>query len=226
MNRWELIESVTLPDGSGAMDLLRRGKELAINVDGRQLMSTRMHGSEDALALLACDVIGSRPRARVLIGGLGMGYTLAAALRRLGPEASAVVAELVPAVVRWNHGELGAAAAHPLRDPRASVYSGDVAEVMTDPGQPWDAILLDVDNGPDALTHAGNGWLYGWQGLSAAFEALAPGGVLGVWSAWPDKSFTQRLAKVGFRVKEHPVRSRGSKGGRRHVVWIGERGGV
>ena len=226
MNRWEMVESVSLPDGTGVMDLLRRGKELAINVNGRQLMSTRMHGSEDALAELACKHIGDRPQARVLIGGLGMGYTLAAALRNLGPDASVTVAELVPAVVRWNQGEIGSAAAYPLRDPRASVYSGDVAQQVSDPERAWDAIMLDVDNGPDALTHAGNGWLYGWHGLSTAYQALTPGGMLAVWSAWPDKSFTQRLAKVGFEVKENPVRARGSKGGRRHVVWTAVRGGA
>ncbi len=224
MNRWELIESVTLPGGTGVMDLMQRREELAIHVDGQQLMSTRVHGSEDALALLATKVIGERTKARVLIGGLGMGYTLAAALRSLGPEARVVVAELVPAVVRWNRGVLGAAAAHPLRDPRSSVFEGNVAELISGAEQPWDAILLDVDNGPDALTHPDNGWLYGWQGLSAAFEALAPGGVLGVWSAWPDRAFTHRLARVGFRVTEHKVRARGSKGGHRHVVWIGCRG--
>jgi spermidine synthase len=219
MNRWELVESVTLPDGTGVMDLLRRGKELAINVDGQQLMSTRMHGSEDALAELTCRIISDRPNARVLIGGLGMGYTLAAALRCLGPEAAVVVAELVPAVVRWNQGVLGSAAAQPLLDPRASVYPNDVADQMDNPAQPWDAILLDVDNGPDALTHAGNGWL----GLGAAYSALTPGGALGVWSAWPDKSFTHRLSRVGFRVTEHKVRARGSKGGRRHMVWVAVR---
>lgn len=221
MNRWELVESITTPDNAGVMDLMRCGDELAIHVDGQQLMSTREHGSEDALADLACDIIGSRPQARVLVGGLGMGFTTAAALNRLGPEGAVVVAELVPAVLRWNQGPLAFAAGHPLDDPRASVELRDVAGLIARPPQPWDAILLDVDNGPAAISHPGNGWLYEWAGLGAAHAALTAGGVLGVWSAWPDPSFTRRMKRAGFRVQVHEVRSRGAKGGRRHVVWMG-----
>lgn len=209
------------------MRLMRRGDELVINVDGRELMSNRVHGSEDALADLACDQLESRrskqPDACILIGGLGIGFTLAAALRRVGPEARVVVAELVPAVVAWNRGVLGEAAGYPLCDPRASVYPGDVADLIRDPPAPWDAILLDVDNGPSGLTRSSNDWLYTWEGLNAAFAALRPGGVLGVWSAAPDEAFTRRVKRAGFRVTPIGVRARGAKGGRRHTVWIATR---
>ncbi|MFH1466202.1 MAG: hypothetical protein ABIO70_17590 [Pseudomonadota bacterium] len=221
MDRWELLDSERLPDDSGVLDLLRRGPELAIHVDGRQLMSSRVHGSEDALAELACRVVGSRTAARVLVGGLGMGFTLAAALRGVGPGGRVVVAELSPAVVRWNRGVLGPVAGRPLDDPRASVFQGDVADLIEEPGQPWDAILLDVDNGPEALSHPDNAWLYGFSGLGAAHAALCRGGVLGVWSAFNDRAFSRTMGRVGFKVQTHPVRSRGGKGGRRHVIWIG-----
>jgi spermidine synthase len=223
MERWELLDSERLPDDSGVMDLLRRDTELAIHVNGRQLMSSRVHGSEDALADLACTIVGYRPRARVLVGGLGMGFTLAAALRGVGPEGRVVVAELSPAVVRWNRGVLGPVAGHPLDDPRASVHQGDVADLIETPNQPWDAILLDVDNGPDALSHPDNAWLYDWPGLGAAHAALSRGGVLGVWSAFDDRAFTRLMGRVGFRVETHTVRARGAKGGRRHVIWIGRK---
>jgi len=206
------------------MRLMRRGDELAIRVDGRELMSNRMHGSEDALANLACDPLekrrGHQPDLRILIGGLGIGFTLAAALRRVGPKARVVVAEVVPAVVAWNRGILGKAAGHPIEDPRASVHPGDVADLIRSPPELWDAILLDVDNGPTGLTRSSNDWLYTWQGLGAAFEALQPQGVLGVWSAAPDDAFTRRVERAGFEVDQVGVRSRGAKGGRRHIVWI------
>lgn len=209
------------------MRLMRRGDELVINVDGRELMSNRVHGSEDALADLACDQLEKRrpkrPDVRILVGGMGIGFTLAAALRRVGPEARVVVAELVPAVVTWNRGVLGEAAGHPVNDPRTSVYEGDVADLIRDPPEPWDAIMLDVDNGPTGLTRASNDWLYSWEGLNAAFAALQPEGVLGVWSAAPDDVFTRRVKRAGFRVNPIGVRSRGAKGGRRHVIWIATR---
>ncbi|MEQ1504973.1 MAG: spermidine synthase [Myxococcota bacterium] len=221
----ELVDRDDVPGTSSVMSLMRRGAEYLIWVDGRELMSDRQHGSEDALADLAFDRLADRPAARVLIGGLGMGFTLAAALRRLGPEGAVVVAELVPAVVRWNRGPAGTKAGHPVADPRTGVHAGDVAELVRAPPAPWDAILLDVDNGPTGLTRASNDWLYSAAGLDAAFAALAPGGVLGVWSAAPDAAFTRRLRRAGFGVEELPVRSRGSRGGHRHVVWIGTRRG-
>ncbi len=224
MNEWELLESTPVPDTGGFMRLMRRGDELVIRVDGRELMSTRVHGSEDALADLACDQLqrrgGKQPDARILIGGMGIGFTLAAALARVGPEARVVVAELVPAVIAWNRGILGETAGHPIHDPRTSVHEGDVADLIRNPPEPWDAILLDVDNGPIGLTRPSNSWLYSWKGLNATFAALRPQGVLGVWSAAPDDGFTRRVKRAGFEVHPIEVRSRGAKGGRRHVVWI------
>jgi spermidine synthase len=229
MSEWELIDSTPVPDTGGFMRLMRQGDELVIRVDGRELMSTRVHGSEDALANLACDQLekrggnqpgGTQPDARILIGGMGIGFTLAAALARVGPEARVVVAELVPAVIAWNRGILGETAGHPICDPRVSVYEGDVADQIRKPPEPWDAILLDVDNGPIGLTRPSNSWLYSWKGLNATFAALRPQGVLGVWSAAPDDGFTRRVKRAGFEVHPIGVRSRGDKGGRRHIVWI------
>jgi spermidine synthase len=224
LKQWELIDSAPVPDSDSYMRLMRRGDELVIRVDGRELMSNRMHGSEDALANLACDQLENRNQnistARILIGGMGIGFTLAAALKRLGPEARVVVAELVPAVVEWNRGILGEPAGHPVKDPRASVHTGDVADLIRTPPKPWDAILLDVDNGPAGLTRSSNDWLYGHKGLNAAFKALQPGGVLGVWSAAPDNAFTRRVERAGFRANPIKVRSRGDRGGRRHIIWI------
>lgn len=223
MQKWELLDTEPIPGSKSTMELYRGGHELAIRVDGRELMSSRMHGSEDALADLACDRIGERPHARFLVGGLGMGFTLAAALRRVGPEGKVVVAELVPAVVRWNQALLAHVAGHPLDDPRASVFAGDVGVVIRRERGAWDAILLDVDNGPDSLTRASNDWLYGWHGLAAAYAALRPGGVFAVWSAAPDDPFTRRLQRAGFEVRAISVRARGKQGGHRHVVWVGAR---
>jgi spermidine synthase len=224
MDAWVLVDSVAIPSGSGeqsVMALMRRGREHVIRVDGRELMGSRAHGSEEALAELACARLRSRTDARVLVGGLGMGFTLAAALRALGPRARVVVAELVPAVVRWNRGPLAAEAGSPLDDPRAEVFEGDVADLVRTPPSPWNAILLDVDNGPTGLTQPANGWLYSHAGLAASRDALAPGGVLGVWSAFADPGFTRRMKRVGFSVDEVEVRARGRKGGPRHVVWLG-----
>ncbi len=219
---WELVDRCPVPGSSSELELMRRAHELVIRVDRRELMSNRVHGSEDALADLACDRIGDRPEARILVGGLGMGFTLAAALRRVGPAARVVVAELVPGVVRWNRGVLGEAAGRPLEDPRASVHEGDVADLLRGPAGAWDAILLDVDNGPDGLTKDTNGWLYAPAGLGAAHRALRPGGVLGVWSAAPDDGFTRRVERAGFDVAPIKVRARGTKGAT-HVVWIATR---
>jgi spermidine synthase len=203
------------------MALMRRGHELVIRVDGRELMCSAVHASEDALADLACARIADRRKPRILIGGLGMGYTLAAALRGIGPGGRAVVAELVPAVIRWNRGPLAEVAGSPLADPRARVHEGDVADLLRRPGAPWDAILLDVDNGPAGLTRSTNDWLYSPAGLDAAHAALSAGGILGVWSAFPDAAFTRRMRRAEFDVEVIEERARGAKGGRRHFIWIG-----
>ncbi|MFH1569994.1 MAG: hypothetical protein ABIL09_18520 [Gemmatimonadota bacterium] len=227
MNSWIRLDQAPVPGTRSTMELYRWAdrEEYAIHVDGRQLMSNRVHGSEEALAELACDRLAARPEARVLIGGLGLGFTLAAVLRAAPPAARVVVAEVVPAIVDWNRGPAGAAAGHPLQDPRAAVFAGDVAEAFRDQQQAWDAILLDVDNGPASLTRAGNGWLYGWEGLAAAHRALRPEGVLGIWSAKDDPAFTRRLQRAGFDVDPVPVRARGRRGGPRHTVWMAVRAG-
>jgi spermidine synthase len=182
-------------------------------------MNSRMHGSEDALAELACKQVADRPRPRILIGGLGMGFTLGAALEHLGKNAEIVVAELIPAVVQWNRTHLAELAGRPLEDARVTVRESDVGRVIQEQAGCYDAILLDVDNGPDALTHEGNDRLYTHGGLAAAKAALTPGGILAVWSAEPDKSFSKRLRGSGFRMEEVSVRARGTKG-RRHTIWL------
>ena len=194
-------------------------------VGGGELMNTRMHGSEDALAELACMCVAKRPHPRVLIGGLGMGFTLAAALQQLGSEAEVTVAELVPAVVEWNRGPLGAHAGYPLSDPRTQVRVGDVAALIKAGRSAYDAILLDVDNGPEGLTHSENDWLYSVAGLHAAFAALRPGGVLAVWSAGADRAFSERLRQIGFLVEERQVRAHARGKGARHTIWLAERDG-
>ena len=220
MTPWLLLDSVPVPGNGGELRLYRRGDEFSIKLSGRgELMNSRAHGSEDALAEQTCARLAEGGEPRLLIGGLGMGFTLAAALRFIGKQGRVEVAELVPAVVAWNRGPLGEPAGHPLWDPRVTVYAGDVARILRT-GQPvYDAILLDVDNGPEGLTRKENDWLYGMDGLNAACASLRPRGVLAVWSAGPDQDFLQRLRKTGFEVDEVCVRARGSKGAR-HVIWF------
>ncbi|MDG4477058.1 spermidine synthase [Thiovibrio frasassiensis] len=221
---WELLESAPVPGGSETLHLYRRGTEFAIRVDGNELMNSRAHGSEEALAELACARLHTRPAPFVLIGGLGMGYTVAAALKHLSSQARVVVAELVPAVIAWNRGPLAGLAGHPLKDIRVSVREIDVARILQTEQQAYDAILLDVDNGPDGLTRPGNDWLYTRAGLTAAHGALKPSGVLAVWSASPEPAFSRLLRQTGFTVEEITARARGSKGGSRHMIWLAERG--
>lgn len=221
--RLTLIDTAAIP-GGGELRLFQEGEHFSIKIAGSgDLMSTRMHGSEDALAALACRRLAARPAPRVLIGGLGLGFTLAAALRHLGPGAEVVVAELVPGVIAWNRDVLGAPAGHPLRDARAVVRAVDVAELLRGARAAYDAVMLDVDNGPDGLTHAGNEWLYSPAGLRAIHAALRPGGVLTVWSAGPDRQFTERLRRNGYAVEEVTVRAHGNKGAR-HRVWVAGKG--
>jgi spermidine synthase len=224
MNPWILLDSAQVPGDGGELRLYQRGDEFSINIVGHgELMNSRVHGSEDALAEQACARLVEGLKPRLLIGGLGMGFTLAATLRHVGEQAQVVVAELVPAVVAWNRGPLGKQAGHPLRDLRVSVRKGDVARVLMAGQQAYDAILLDVDNGPEGLTRKENDWLYSVDGLNAAYAALRPQGVLAVWSAGPDRDFLQRLRKVGFEVDEVRVRAHGSKGAR-HIIWFAMRG--
>jgi spermidine synthase len=201
------------------LTLTRHNREYVIMANGRSLMSSRMHGSEEALATLACArITGSEPS--VLIGGLGMGFTLRSTLDLLPPAATIVVAELLPAVVEWNRHELGLLAGYPLRDPRVAVEVGDVGATLGASSGRFDAVLLDVDNGPDALTASSNATLYSDRGLAAALEALRPAGVLAVWSAWEDRRFEQRLRYAGFAVRVERVRGRLKRGGPMHTIFL------
>jgi spermidine synthase len=223
---WKLLDRAPVPGGEGVLMLYQRGEEFSIRVTGHgELMNSRAHGSEDALAALACARLVGRKRPRLLIGGLGMGFTLAAALRELGPDAEVVVAELVPAVVTWNRGALGAQAGNPLLDARTTVQEIDVARLLRAERNAFDAILLDVDNGPEGLTRNANDWLYSSGGLAAAFAALRTDGILAVWSAGSDRNFTDRLRCTGFDAEEVRVRARKSKGAR-HTIWLAQRQGV
>jgi spermidine synthase len=221
---WKLLDSAQVPGGGPGLRLYQRGEELSIRIVGRgELMNSRVHGSEEALADLTCARLAGRVHPRVLIGGLGMGFTLAAALRHLASDAEVVVAELVPAVVEWNRGPLAGVAGHPLEDRRVTVRVGDVAQILKAEARAYDAILLDVDNGPEGLTRRDNDWLYSLSGLSAAFAALRPGGVLAVWSAGPDRDFSERLRRVGFEPEEVRVRARANRKGGRHIIWLAGR---
>jgi spermidine synthase len=220
---WKFLDSARVPGGSAQISLYARGKEFSIRVNGRELMNSRVHGSEDALAEFASARIGTLPSPRILIGGLGMGFTVASALQRLEAEGRVLVAELVPKVVEWNLKFLGELNGHPLQDPRVTVQGADVALVLKGEQQAFNAILLDVDNGPEGLTRIGNNWLYTEAGIKAAFAALKPGGVLAVWSAGPDQAFARRLSRVGFHVEEQGVRARGPAGGALHTIWIAAR---
>jgi len=216
---WILIGQAAAPDGT-ALTLKRRGDEFLLLADSKPLMASDQHGSEDALATLACRRIRSIAAPRVLVGGLGMGFTLRAALDALPQAASVVVAELVPAVVGWNRGPLGPLAGHPLEDPRVRVEETDVAvAVRSNPGR-FDAVLLDVDNGSDALTTSTNGWLYTDSGVDAIRAALSPHGVLAMWLAREDSKFARRLRLHGFTVNVEHVRGRLKRGGQRHTVLV------
>ena len=224
MSRWELVDTAVIRGDGAELRLYRRHGEYSIRIAGRgDLMSSRTHGSEDALGELACRRFANRSGVSLLVGGLGMGFTLSAALAQLGPDASVVVAELVPEVVRWNEGELGQCAGFPLRDVRVQVRETDVGALLRRACDAYDAIVLDVDNGPEGLTRRGNDDLYALSGLADAYRALKAHGTLAVWSASPDSGFTGRLRKVGFAVDERRVRAHGRKGSR-HLIWLAERG--
>jgi len=212
---WKEIGRAPLPDG--ALVLSQRGEEFVLRLRGAELMNSRMHQSEELLATLGCADLG--PGAHVLIGGLGMGFTLRAALGVVPADAKVTVAELVPEVVAWNRGPLAHLADRPLDDPRVTVQVADVSALMRGPQAAWDVILLDVDNGPDAFTTPSNSSLYGVRGLDRARLALRPGGVLGVWSVEDNPNFTGKLHRAGFTTDKHRVPPRPSSGAR-HVVWI------
>ncbi len=220
MKAWELLGQTRTPGGDD-LTLTRRDREYVILANGKSLMSSRMHGSEEALATLACRRARTLDAPSVLVGGLGMGFTLRATLDLLPPDASVIVAELVPAVVEWNRGPLGPLADYPLKDERVRVELGDVAATLRSSSGRFDAVLLDVDNGPSAFTASDNTGLYDDRGLAAARAALKIGGVLAVWSAWEDRKFEQRLRYGGFTVEVERVRGRLQKGGPRHTIFLG-----
>lgn len=222
---WVHIDTAEIPGGEGALRLKRRGAEFSIMLGDNELMNSRLSGSEQALATLCCERLEDRPAPRMLIGGLGMGFTLRAALEKLGPKAEAVVAELVPAVIAWARGPMAEVFAGSLEDSRVKIREADVGAVIAEARGAWDAILLDVDNGPDGLTRASNDGLYSPSGLHAAREALRPGGLLAVWSSGPDPAFTKRLKQAGFAVEEVRARANGKRGGARHVIWIAAKPG-
>ncbi|MCC2100638.1 MAG: spermidine synthase [Hyphomicrobiales bacterium] len=222
---WVHLDKVSIPGGDGTLRLKRRGAEFSIMLGDNELMNSRLSGSEQALATLACERLADRPAPKFLIGGLGMGFTLRAALEKLGPKAEVVVAELVPAVVAWARGPMAEVFSGSLDDSRVKIREADVGAVIAEARGGWDAILLDVDNGPDGLTRASNDRLYSNDGLRTALAALRPGGLLAVWSSGPDASFTRRLKQAGFAVDEVGTRARGKRGGARHVIWIAARPG-
>ncbi|EAS50543.1 spermidine synthase [Aurantimonas manganoxydans SI85-9A1] len=219
---WERLDTAEVP-GGGQLKLSRRGTEYSIMVGTIELMNSRLSGSEEALATLTQERIADRDEAHVLIGGLGMGFTLRAALAVAGPKVRLTVSELVPAIVTWARGPMADLFDGCLDDPRVSISQGDIGELIAAKKEAFDAILLDVDNGPEGLTRRENDRLYDTKGLARTYAALRPGGVLAVWSSGPDSSFTTRLQRTGFAVEEVKVRARQKKRGARHVIWLATR---
>lgn len=220
---WTSLDTAPLPDGSGTLRLKQRGSEFSIMLGSNELMNSRLSGSEEALARLSCARLVGKPNPAILIGGLGMGFTLRAALAALPPGASLQVAELIPAVADWARGAMAPVFGGCLDDPRVSILIADVAAAIASGTDRYDAILLDVDNGPDGLTVAANDGLYSAAGLAAAKASLKPGGVLAVWSSGPDAGFTKRLKAAGFATEEHSVRASRSGRGARHMIWLATR---
>ncbi len=227
MEDWITLDQDGIPgDPDAVLYFMKCQDEYTIFVNGRELMSNGMHGSEDALADEACDLLATMTNARILVGGLGLGFTLAAALKRVDDTGRVTVAELIPAVERWNREIMGVASGHPLHDSRCDVFIGDVGAVIDTPPEPWSAILLDVDNGPKALTRPYNTWLYSEAGLKAAWDALVPGGVLGIWSVADDDDLTNSLEAQGFDVEVIQYIERGRAtpdNSGQHILWMAQK---
>lgn len=217
---WEKLDTARIPGTDDELRLMRRGKEFSIKLGSNELMNSRLSGSEEALATLAAKRIDKLAKPVVLIGGLGMGFTLRAALATFGSKAQIVVAELVPAVVAWARGPMAEIFGDSLNDPRVAIREADVAEIIRSHRSKFDAILLDVDNGPEGLTRKGNDALYSAAGLNIARTALRPGGVLAVWSSGPNPAFAKRLRSADFEVNEINIRATGKGRGVRHVIWM------
>lgn len=223
MQPWIHLATATAPQGD-TLRLLRRGDEFSIRLDGgNELMNSRLGGSEEALATHALELLAGRAAPRVLIGGLGMGFTLRAALTVAPPDARFIVSEIVPDLTDWASQYMAGVFGDCLADPRVEIRTGDVGAEICDARTAFDAILLDVDNGPDGLTRADNDALYGMAGLQSARRALTLGGVLAIWSATHDPAFTKRLSESGFHVNAQTVRASRTKRGSRHVIWTAVR---
>lgn len=216
----ELLATANVPGGGDPLRLIRRGAEFSIMLGANELMNSRLSGSEEALATLAYARLAAVDAPCVLIGGLGMGFTLRAALGTFGPRAAITVAELVPEIVDWARGPMAHLHGGTLNDGRVRISIGDVGAMIRAARSQYDAILLDVDNGPDGLSREENDALYSPAGLAQARSALRPGGVLAVWSSGPDPRFTARLRKAGFETWEETVRARATGGGARHTIWL------
>ena len=224
MDPWTQIDSAPVPGSDALLTLLQRNGDFAIRISDVQgdLMNSRMYHSEEVLAELGCTRLGTSENARVLVGGLGMGFTLAAVLRIVPASAEVIVAELVPEVVEWNRGPLGLCAGRPLNDGRTRIHQGDVVALLKHPDKKFDAILLDVDNGPEAMTASANGWLYTRAGLKTIYEKLRPEGIVAIWSVRADHAFKGRLKKTGFNVHARTVRARPGKGSR-HTIFVAQK---
>jgi len=224
MTPLKLLGTANIPNNGGELRLTQRGNDFSINLKGAGgiLMTSRVNGSEIALAELGCAHLQGLENSKVLVGGMGMGFTLAAALKATANSSSVVVAELVPEVIEWNKGPLGECAGRPLDDKRVRVHLGDVAELLNTQQAEYDAILLDVDNGPESFTQADNNKLYSMESLQGIKQTLHPAGVLAVWSAWHDPKFTQQLKKAGFKVEAKTVRAHKGKGSR-HTIYLAKK---
>ena len=221
---WTHLDTAQIPNDGGELKFSQRGDEFSIKLSGKrgELMNSRVYNSEKALSQLGCAHIKPHHDAHILVGGLGMGYTLAAALKAVNADSQVSVAELIPEVVEWNKGPLGNCAGNPLQDPRTKVYIGDVKELLTTRQPTFDAILLDVDNGPKGLTHKDNNWIYSEDGLKDIYDTLSPNGMLAIWSAGPDYLFSVRLKKIGFRVDTRDVQARPGKGSK-HTIFLAKK---
>ena len=221
----ETLATARIPGGE-TLTLVRHGADHIVMLGRDELMGTRMAFSEQQLAELTLDRLG-KPDPRLLIGGYGMGFTLRAALEHIGPTGHVTVAEIVPEILDWARGPLAELTGNTLEDPRATIELCDVAALIDDAVDgttaKYDAILLDVDNGPDGIVRTGNERLYTRTGLGRARDALAPGGLLAVWSAAPDPKFTRRLKEAGFEVEERTVRARPNNKGPRHTIWFAKK---
>ncbi len=222
---WECLDRAEVPGMGDELVFYKRDEEYSIRTGGFELMNSRAHGSEEALSALTLKRL-AEPDPKILIGGLGMGYTLSAALKCLNKAGEVHVAELIPAVVRWNRKYLGHLADYPLSDSRVRVFESDVAGIIKKSSDIYDAVLLDVDNGPEGLTRKDNDQLYNMTGLAAAKRALKPSGILAVWSSSPNDAFTKKLEKAGFKVEVRQIHARNSRKGGRHTIWFAFRGVV